>query len=208
MEHPNESLFEPDAQETPAELAAALAPTALPGHYDELRGIGVPAAESAAGSAGASDAPLTPAWAEFFGHLGQDGFGDLDRRTLSLRRQVRDNGITYNVYADGHGPQRPWAVDLFPLILTPQCWERIEAGVLQRTRLLEGIMADVYGPQRLLSGGLLPSALVQGHPGYLRPMHGVVPVGGTHLHIAAFDMARDDEGDWWVVSQRTQAPSG
>ena len=62
VEHPNESLFEPDAQETPAELAAALAPTALPGHYDELRGIGVPAAESAGGSAGASDAPLTPAW--------------------------------------------------------------------------------------------------------------------------------------------------
>ncbi|WP_311222643.1 MULTISPECIES: circularly permuted type 2 ATP-grasp protein [unclassified Acidovorax] len=208
MEHPNESLFEPDAQETPAELAAALAPAALPGHYDELRGIGVPAAAGTTGPVASVDAPLTPAWETFFGHLGQDGFGDLDRRTLSLRRQVRDNGITYNVYADGHGPQRPWAVDLFPLILTPQCWERIEAGVLQRTRLLEGIMADVYGPQRLLSGGLLPSALVQGHPGYLRSMHGVVPVGGTHLHIAAFDMARDDEGDWWVVSQRTQAPSG
>jgi uncharacterized circularly permuted ATP-grasp superfamily protein len=69
-------------------------------------------------------------------------------------------------------------------------------------------MADVYGPQQLLARNLLPPALVQGHPGYLRPMHGVVPAGGTHLHIAAFDMARDPDGSWWVVSQRTQAPSG
>jgi len=213
VEHPNESLFAPDTPETPAQLAAALAPLALPGHYDELRGVGVPAAggggvDGAARPPVAAEAPLTPAWAEFFGHLGADGFSDLDRRTLSLRRQVRDNGITYNVYADGHGPQRPWAVDLFPLIVTAESWARIEAGVLQRTRLLEGILADVYGPQRLLSKGLLPSALVQGHPGYLRPMHGVVPVGGTHLHIAAFDLSRDEQGDWWVVSQRTQAPSG
>ncbi len=212
VEHPNESLFQPESPESPADLAAALAPRALPGHYDELRGAGVPAEGEAPaatpGAAATAGAPLTPAWAEFFSHLGQDGFADLDRRTLSLRRQVRDNGITYNVYADGHGPQRPWAVDLFPLILTPQCWGRIEAGVLQRTRLLERIMADVYGPQQLLSQGLLPSALVQGHPGYLRPMHGVAPVGGTYLHIAAFDMARDEQGDWWVVSQRTQAPSG
>ncbi len=225
VEHPNESLFKPESPETPADLAAALAPPALPGHYDELRGMGVPVAEDAADAAmaasgtaspagpaaaacGAAGAPLTPDWAEFFGHLGQDGFSDLDRRTLSLRRQVRDNGITYNVYADTHGPQRPWAVDLLPLILTPHCWSRIEAGVLQRTQLLERIMADVYGPQQLLAEGLLPSALVHGHPGYLRPMHGVAPVGGTHLHIAAFDMARDAQGDWWVVSQRTQAPSG
>jgi uncharacterized circularly permuted ATP-grasp superfamily protein len=106
------------------------------------------------------------------------------------------------------GPQRPWSLDLFPLIISPESWRRIEAGVLQRTRLLDRIMADVYGPQQLLAGGLLPSALVQGHPGYLRAMHGVPPVGGTHLHIAAFDLARGADGNWWVVSQRTQAPSG
>ena len=121
---------------------------------------------------------------------------------------MRDNGITYNVYADANGPQRPWSLDLFPLIISPDSWQQIEAGVLQRVRLLDRIMADVYGPQRLLAKNLLPPALVQGHPGYLRAMHGVKPAGGTHLHIAAFDMARDPNGDWWVVSQRTQAPSG
>ena len=69
-------------------------------------------------------------------------------------------------------------------------------------------MADVYGPQQLLAEGLLPPALVQGHPGYLRAMHGVRPPGDTWLHIAAFDLARGPDGNWWVVSQRTQAPSG
>jgi len=198
VDSPGDSLFGDDAQDTPARLAAALARAALPGHFDELRGAAAP-------ETGASP---TPAWSRFFETLGSDGFADLDRRSLNLARQVRDNGVTYNVYADANGPQRPWSLDLFPLLVTPDSWARIEAGVLQRMRLLEGIMADVYGPQRLLAGNLLPPALVHGHPGYLRQMHGATPAGGRHLHIAAFDLARDPQGRWWVVSQRTQAPSG
>ncbi len=75
-------------------------------------------------------------------------------------------------------------------------------------RVLDRVMADVYGPQQLLAEGLLPPALVRGHPGYLRALHGVKPPGDTWLHIAAFDLARGPDGNWWVVSQRTQAPSG
>lgn len=151
---------------------------------------------------------LAPHWTHFFEHLGAEGFADLNPRATSLARQIRDNGVSYNVYADASGPQRPWSLDLFPFIVTPEQWQHIEAGVLQRTRLLEQVMADVYGPQHLLKSGLLPPALVQGHSGYLRAMHGVAPVGGVHLHIAAFDLARGPDGHWWIVSQRTQAPSG
>ena len=147
-------------------------------------------------------------WAQFFDHLGPDGLGDLNHRSASLERQIRENGVTYNVYADAGGPQRPWSLDLFPLIVTPESWQQIEAGVLQRVDLLDRVMADVYGPQDLLARGLLPPALVHGHPGYLRSMHGAAQVGGTHLHIAAFDLARGPDGNWWLVSQRTQAPSG
>ncbi|RZJ11983.1 MAG: circularly permuted type 2 ATP-grasp protein, partial [Haliea sp.] len=191
-------------------MAAALAPPAAPGHYDELRGgVSAPAPGTAYATNSIADrARLTSTWATFFENLGSEGFRDLNRRTVNLARQVRDNGITYNVYADANGPQRPWSLDLFPLIVTPQSWQQIEAGVLQRVKLLDRVMADVYGPQKLLAGNLLPPALVQGHKGYLRPMHGVQPAGGNHLHIAAFDMARDPSGAWWVVSQRTQAPSG
>jgi uncharacterized circularly permuted ATP-grasp superfamily protein len=157
------------------------APSASPPHWDDVV------------------KQLAPEWQTFFDHLGPRGLLDLDRRTQTLARQVRDNGITYNVYANQDGPQRPWALDLFPLIITPESWAHIESGVLQRTRLLERIMADVYGPQQLIRQAMLPPALVQGHPGYLRAMHGVTPVGGTHLHIAAFDLACNAEGQWAVV---------
>jgi uncharacterized circularly permuted ATP-grasp superfamily protein/uncharacterized alpha-E superfamily protein len=173
-------------------------------------------AGTSAGPAAAPDIPtaepapanLYPEWSRFFNFLGSGGFEDLNHRKANLQRQIRDNGVTYNVYADANGPQRPWSLDLFPLILSAQDWAQIEIGVRQRARLLERIMADVYGPQQLLELGLLPAALVQGHPGYLRAMHGVAPAGGTFLHIAAFDLARGPDGRWWVVSQRTQAPSG
>jgi uncharacterized circularly permuted ATP-grasp superfamily protein/uncharacterized alpha-E superfamily protein len=197
--HPDnvDSLFGGDAAETPAAIAAALAPTAAAGHFDELRCSSAPERDK-----------LCRTWERFFDNLGAEGFADLNRRMLNLERQVRDNGITYNVYADAHGPQRPWSLDLFPLVIDARAWHQIEAGVLQRMKLLDRILADVYGPQELLARNLLPPALVHGHPGYLRAMHGVQPPGGSRLHIAAFDLARDADGAWCVVSQRTQAPSG
>ncbi|HZF85641.1 MAG TPA: circularly permuted type 2 ATP-grasp protein [Burkholderiaceae bacterium] len=233
MDSLNDSLFDAQALESPAAFASALAPPAQPGHFDELRGSVTPVAEAPAARPAPAMAPLhdalepappetsaepfepatpkpplTPAWSEFFEALGPAGFADLPRRAVSLERQIRDNGVTYNVYADSDGPQRPWSLDLFPLIVPPQSWAQIEAGVLQRTRVLDRVLADVYGPQKLLSEGLLPAALVRGHPGYLRAMHGVQPPGDTWLRIAAFDLARGPDGNWWVVSQRTQAPSG
>ena len=177
---------------------------AAPGHFDELRGSAMLDASWGENATG----PMTSRWQQFFDAMQDDDLGDLSQRAASLARQIRDNGVTYNVYSDTGGPQRPWSLDLFPLILSPTEGARIEQGVRQRMRLLDRVMADVYGAQNLLARGLLPPALVQGHPGYLREMHGVQPVGGTHLHIAAFDLARTPDGDWRVVSQRTQAPSG
>lgn len=184
---------------------------AASGHFDELRGTATASAgqtDVGATNLIADDAQLTGAWAQFFESMADNRALALNQRATSLERQIRDNGVSYNVYADEGGPQRPWSLDLFPLIIEPDSWQQIAAGITQRMRLLEQVMADVYGPQQLLAQGLLPPALVQGHPGYLRAMHGVKPVGGTHLHIAAFDLAHGPDGNWWVVSQRCQAPSG
>jgi uncharacterized circularly permuted ATP-grasp superfamily protein/uncharacterized alpha-E superfamily protein len=191
----------------------ALARTCLagPGHFNELRGVTSPSAAQPAHEATdnlTAPADLAAVWRQFFEHIDDSDPQALDHKLRNLEHQIRDNGVTYNVYAEEAGPQRPWALDLFPLIIEPSHWQHIEAGVLQRMRLLEAVMADVYGPQQLLAKGLLPPALVQGHPGYLRAMQGVKPVGGTRLHIAAFDLARGPDGHWWVVSQRCQAPSG
>lgn len=181
------------------------------GHFDELHGATNTANQAVPSNVvdnGTNGARMTEAWSGFFDELGDQTAAEMDQRSAQLARQVRDNGITYNVYADENGPQRPWSLDLFPLIIEPDDWQHIEQGVLQRVRLLERVMADVYGPQYLLQSGFLPPALVQGHPGYLRAMHGVKPTGGRYLHIAAFDMTRGPDGNWWLVGQRTQAPSG
>ena len=134
---------------------------------------------------------LTRSWQSFFDHIGTEGFDELDHKTQVLQRQIRDNGITYNVYAEqAQAGARPWQLELFPLLITPDSWQQIEAGIGQRARLLNAIVADVYGPQTLLRQGLLPAALVQGHPDYLRPLHGVRPPGNNWLHLLAFDLAR------------------
>ncbi len=249
MENNTPSLFAAQALDAPCALAAALAPTAVAGHFDELRGrtftpsstpapakpaappplaalpslrwaspSGSSSSQSQSTSAPDNHQPpppalggeelLSPHWSRFFNFLGPEDFYDLNHRTTSLQRQIRDNGVTYNVYADANGPQRPWSLDLFPMIVSSADWALIEAGIQQRARLLDRVMADIYGPQQLLSQGLLPSALVHAHPGYLRDMRGVTPPGSTYLHIAAFDLAHGPDGQWSVVSQRTQAPSG
>jgi len=158
------------------------------GHWDELRGCAL--------------------WPLFLQQLGPEGLQVLDQRSHELQRQVNDNGVTYNVYSPSDTPQRPWSLDILPLLLDAQSWQQIEQGVLQRVRLLEHIMADVYGPQQLVQRGFLPAALVHGHPGYLPSMHGHQPVGGRFLHVAAFDLARGPDGLWWLLAHRVQAPSG
>ena len=201
----NPTLFDddPNAPGAPA-LAAAAALPPVSGHLDELRHSGSTEATKDADLGHT----LNPLWRSFFEHLGTDGLADLNRRRANLEQQLQDNGVTYNVYADEYSQQRPWSLNLLPMLVSPQDWAHIEAGVLQRVQLLNHIMADMYGPQQLLKQALLPPALVQGHPGYLRAMQGVEPLGGTWLHIAAFDLAHGPDGRWWMMSHRTQAPSG
>ncbi len=185
-----------------------------PGHFDELRQQHTDDDADKKVSSIVSIQPesnglgLSNEWLSFFEYLGPHGVQDLSRKNSELSKQVRDNGVTYNVYADRNSPIRPWSVDVFPLIISASDWMKIESGIIQRVGLIEQIIADVYGEQRLIKEGLLPAALVQGNTGYLRPMHNVPPPGGRYLHIAAFDLAHGPDGQWWLVAQRTQAPSG
>jgi uncharacterized circularly permuted ATP-grasp superfamily protein/uncharacterized alpha-E superfamily protein len=129
--------------------------------------------------------------------------------TLSLtERQIREHGITYNVYADAQGAHRPWEVDPIPLVLPPDEWEAIAAGIEQRADLLNRVLGDLYGPQTLLKDGSLPPSVIFGHRGFLSAAEGLRPAGGRHLLQYAADLARSPDGRWWVVNDRTQAPSG
>ena len=195
--------FETSAPATGA-AAHALAARAMPaetGVWDELRG----AAQA-----------LRPAWQAFAHSLpapagGMDLADDLNRRVGQVEQRIRLDGVTHNVFtdaSDGGVATRPWSLELLPHLIEAADWKAIEAGVQQRAELLEQVLEDLYGPQKLLHEGLLPPALLLRHPGWLRPMIGVRPAGGQRLMIVAFDLARGPDGRWWQVAQRTQGPSG
>jgi uncharacterized circularly permuted ATP-grasp superfamily protein/uncharacterized alpha-E superfamily protein len=147
-------------------------------------------------------------WKPFLASLAGEPAERMRERLQAVQSQVRENGVTYNVYADPLGADRPWEVDLLPFLVPPGEWAAIESAIAQRAKLLNGILVDLYGEQRLLREGLFPAALVHGHPGYLRPMQGVRVPGDIMLHVYAADLARSPDGRWWVLDDRTQAPSG
>jgi len=152
---------------------------------------------------------IRPHWKALFDRLGTEAGADVTRRGIELtRRLISENGVTYNVYADPKGADRPWALDPLPLMISAAEWRQIEQGVAQRARLLDALLADLYGPQRLIAEGVVPPELPFGHPNFLWAAHGIVPPGGTWLHIYAADLARAPDGRWWVLADRTQSPSG
>jgi len=121
---------------------------------------------------------------------------------------IVENGVTYNVYADEQGRDRPWILDPLPYLLTAQEWQTIEAGVAQRARLLNAVLSDLYGKQELLAKGALPTDIPFGHPNFLWPCCGIRPRDDRWLWIYGVDLARSADGRWWVLTDRTQAPSG
>jgi len=130
------------------------------------------------------------------------------RATEFTRRMIVENSITYNVYADAQGRDRPWILDPLPYLMTAQEWQSIERGVAQRATLLNAVLADLYGPQALLAQGALPAEIPFGHPNFLWPCVGVRPPQDRWLSLYAADLARSADGRWWVLADRTQAPSG
>ncbi len=180
-----------NAPETPRPLFAGYRPP--DGAYDE--------AVDAYGN-------LRPHWqglAATLDAVGVEGFG---RRVDEARRLLRENGVTYNIYGDPGGVDRTLELDPVPAVIDPAEWRVIEAGLIQRAQLLNLILADVYGPQKLLRETLLPPALVFAQAGFLRPCHGFRVPGNVHLHMLGVELARAPNGGWWILSDRSQSPSG
>ena len=147
-------------------------------------------------------------WRPLIDRISADGGEGARRATELTRRLIVENGVTYNVYADAQGRDRPWVLDPLPLMLTANEWRGIERGVAQRAQMLNLLLKDLYGDRRLIGAGLLPAELPFGHPNFLWPCAGVVPADDRWLQIYAVDLARSGDGTWWVLADRTQAPSG
>ncbi|HEY7803030.1 MAG TPA: circularly permuted type 2 ATP-grasp protein, partial [Orrella sp.] len=189
--HPTPSI-KPQGHDWLASICTAI-PLAQPGHYDELH---------------ANATSMRGPWAKLFSAIGPQALVELADSAKTVQRVIAENGITYNVFVDKQDQVRPWSLSPLPMVIEPEDWQHIEAGLAQRAKLLNKIVRDVYHDRDLLASTYLPSALVLGNPSYLHAMQGVKVPDDIYLHVIAFDLARDEHGQWWVIGQRTQSPSG
>jgi len=166
---------------------------AKPGAYDELvdeRGV------------------VRPHWRTFLADLDQLGPGELGRRWSQAQQLIHENGVSYNVHGDPSGLDRPWPLSPLPVLLAPSEWSDLVAALVQRARVLEKLLEDLYGAQRLVHEGLVPAALLYDHPGFLRACQGQPVPEGRWLPFYAVDLVRAPDGRFQVLSDRTQVPTG
>ncbi len=147
-------------------------------------------------------------WAHLMKSLEAIGPEELGLRWNRAERRIRENGITYNIYNDPLGANRPWRIDIIPMLIPPEEWRFIEGGITQRALVLSLLLEDLYGAQRLLTEGHFPASLLYANPAFLRPLVGVPVPAHSYLHMLAVDLARSPDGQWWVLADRAQAPSG
>jgi len=181
----------PEAAQLVAQLLADYRP--LPDVYDEMMD---------------HDGGVREHWRDLLAGLAALGREELSRRFAAADSYLRDSGTFYRVYEDKAGAERGWPLTPIPLVIEAGEWEHLKAALTERAHLIEQVTADVYGAGNLFRENRLPGAFVAGSPEFLRPLVGVPPPGGAHLRFYAADIARGPDGRWWVLRDRTQAPSG
>ncbi|MGI9325476.1 MAG: circularly permuted type 2 ATP-grasp protein, partial [Pseudomonadales bacterium] len=148
---------------------------------------------------------LRPHWQALFANLASDAS---DSAAIArLAATVARLRAEHTMSTAHSGDERPWQLDPLPLVLDNEDWAQLERGIIQRCELLSRIVQDFYGPARVLSSGLLPPALAFANPGYLLPACGMTFDRGP-LSLVAFDLGRAPDGTWWVLNNRTDAPTG
>ena len=166
---------------------------ARPGVFDEMQ---------------AANGSVNPHYQTLLRELDSLGIDELRHRRQTCSEIVHEQGITYTVYGDPIGTERPWQLDPVPFVISQSEWGEIEKALTQRAALINAILADCYGKQELIRTASLPPALLFAQPDFLRPLHGVRPPQDLFLHCYAADLARSPDGRWWVISDRTQIPTG
>lgn len=151
---------------------------------------------------------IRPGWDKLMSAFDALGPAELAARFERADQYLRDAGVFYRKYDGAEGKERAWPLAHIPLLIDEADWVQISSGLTQRAELLERIVADIYGNNVLVQEGLLPPELIAQNNEFLRPMVGVQPASGHYLHFCAFELGRGPDGAWWVLGDRTQAPSG
>lgn len=149
-----------------------------------------------------------PAWGRFVTHVNKMGAAELQRRVEEAELQLENDGVTFNPYDLAEDTSRPWLLDPIPLLLQESDWQVLAEKLEQRAILLDLILRDLFGPQRLLKERLLPPDFLFGHPAFQPSYLKLADPNQRQLQLYAADLARNVSGDWCVVGDRTRAPFG
>lgn len=159
-----------------------------PGHDEMLQSIG----------------PARAAWDQMADLVELHSWDQLEAATTEVSSMLADQWVRHGTDAR----DRPWALDPLPVMLDESEWAGIEAALRQRAELHDAILTDLYGERRLLTSGAIPPELVLSHPGFLRSVDQITIPGQHQLFLHAADLARNADGTWRVLGDRTQSPSG
>jgi uncharacterized circularly permuted ATP-grasp superfamily protein/uncharacterized alpha-E superfamily protein len=154
----------------------------------------------------AADPVMAGRWQAMFAELGAPDRGGLLALQERTAQQVLDLGMAFRLA--GEKEERVWPLSPVPLLLSSATWARLEAGLTQRAELLETLLADIYGPGKLVASCELPAAAIAGSVDYWRQMHGVAPPRGNRLQFMAFDLGRGPDGEWRVLADHARTPVG
>lgn len=155
-----------------------------------------------------ADGQIRPVWRPFLNRFARLSQEEIARRFARGDRYLQDAGVFFRQYREEGPTERDWPLSHVPVLLHQTEWAGISAALRQRAGLLEQVAADLYGPATLVRDGMLPPELVAGNPAWLRSMVGVAPPSGHYLNFIAFELGRSPDGSWFVLGDRTDAPSG
>ena len=164
-----------------------------PGSYDEVF---------------AANGELRPAWRRFIDATEGLSRVEFGRRWEHAQRLLQQNSLAYPDPKDPRARRHPWELDAFPLVIEASEWRKVSAALRQRATLLDMVLQDLYGPQKLLHSGQIPAEAVFRHPGFLLPCCRPDAPPQRLLHLYGADLGRSPDGRWWVLDDRCESPSG
>ena len=155
-----------------------------------------------------SDMKINPTWEKLLSNFSKLGIKEITKRQENLDWLLAENGVTYNVYNDPKGLNRPWSLNIIPFVIDNKEWKTLEKGLQQRAHVLDLVLKDIYGKRELIKNGIIPHEIIFSHRGFLRPCDQIQYKTAQQLLMHSADLARGPDGRMWVVNDRTEAPSG
>ncbi len=180
----------------------------LEDEISEARSVSYRALPGAADEMLDNNGAIRPVWQPFVNAIDQLSEHELHERFARADRYLRDAGVFYRAYGANGSSERAWPFSHIPVLIDEKEWQVLAEGLVQRANLLEAVVSDIYNDNRLVQEGFLPPQLIAANPEFLRPLVGIKPAGGHYLHFCSFEIGRGPDGNWWVLADRTQAPSG